>query len=330
MRIIYLLPSYNQPTGGFKVIYHQIEIICAHGVESMAFHPEKPGQKYAWFTHNVKTLMVGHFDPRTDFLVFPEIWAALAAEFCIPAGLKYAIYVQGGYLIHSTAGFKPATVQRAYQQAALVLSISADTTNVLSMAFPSLPPERILRLCLSVPSFFVPGKKERLITYMPRKLRAHSERLTFFLRNVFGDAWKLQPIENLDERGVAALMSRSAIFLSFAELEGYGLPPIEAALAGNIVVGYTGQGAKEFFAPPIFREVENGDFLSFVARIRSAIEDVERGLPNSEIFLQQIASLAKAHSEENETLRVMQFVERVRGIMAPMCDATPMSAANNR
>ena len=95
-------------------------------------------------------------------------------------------------------------------------------------------------------------------------------------------------------------------------------------------MGYTGEGAKEFFAPPIFREVENGDFLSFVARIRSAIEDVERGLPNSEIFLQQIASLAKAHSEENETLRVMQFVERVRGIMAPMCDATPMSAADTR
>jgi glycosyltransferase involved in cell wall biosynthesis len=324
------LPSNTEPTGGFKVIYRQIEIICAHGIDAMAFHPEKPGQVYSWFVHDVKTLLVGHMDPRTDFLVFPEIWAALAAEFCIPAGLKYAVYVQNGYLVHTTAGFAPMTVQRAYEQAALVLSISADTTRVLSMSFPSLRPERMLRLSLSVPSFFVPGKKERLITYMPRKLPGHSQRLAFFLRNVLETGWKLQPIENVDERAVAELMARSAIFLSFSELEGYGLPPIEAALAGNIVVGYTGEGGKEFFAPPIFRPVESGDFLSFVAQMRTAIEDVERGLPNTESFLQEIASLAKAHSAANETASVMRFVERVRGVMAPMCDATPMSVADTR
>ena len=35
------------------------------------------------------------------------------------------------------------------------------------------------------------------------------------------------------------------IFLSFSSLEGLGLPPVEAALAGNHVIGYTGEGGNE-------------------------------------------------------------------------------------
>jgi hypothetical protein len=315
LRIIYLVPSDNSPTGGHKVSYRQIEVISSQGMQSVAFHPEKPGASYTWFSHNVKSLMVSHFDPRSDFLVFPEVWAAVAAKFCIPAGLRYAIYVQNGYLTHFSAGFTQDAVRQAYEHADLVLSISSDTTEMISLAYPFVTHERILRIFLSVPPLFSPGDKERLITYMPRKLREHSERLCLYLQNVLRDGWQLQAIENLDERGVAALMSRSAIFLSFSELEGYGLPPIEAALSGNIVVGYTGQGAKEFFSRPIFREVPNGDFLVFVEQVRIAIEDAEHGISKTEEFLSQAASLRDAHSVTNETAHLMRFVGRVREIM---------------
>jgi hypothetical protein len=315
-RIIYLLPSDNSPIGGNKVIYRQIEIISNQGMQSFAFHAEKPGSSYSWFSHNVRTLMVGHFDPRSDFLVFPEMWAAVAAKFCIPAGLRYAIYVQNGYLAHNSAGFTQDVVRQAYEHADLVLSISSDTTEVISLTYPFVQHEKILRIFLSVPLVFSPGNKERLITYMPRKLRAHSERLSLYLQNILRDGWKLQAIENLDEQGVAELMSRSSIFLSFSELEGYGLPPIEAALSGNIVVGYTGEGAKEYFFRPIFREVSNGDFLQYVAQVRAAIEDSERGFSETEEFLSQVASLANAHSVTNEIAHIIRFMGRVREIMA--------------
>jgi hypothetical protein len=315
LRIVYMLPSDNTPTGGNKVTYREIEILCRDGIKAYAFHPEKPGASYTWFSHNVESLAFGHFNPRRDFLVFPEIWAALAAEFCIPAGLRYAIWVQNGYLAHVSAGFPRDVLRSAYERADLVLSISTDTTAVTSMLYPAVSKDRILRIFHSTLPLFAAGKKERLITFMPRKLRAHAERLCLYLEHAPRDGWRLQAIENLDERGVAALMSRSAIFLSFSELEGCPLPPIEAALSGNLVVGYTGEGAKEYFHPPIFREVHNGDFLAFVRQVQLAIEDVERGLCDTEEFRSQAAALGRAHSLANETAHVLEFKKRVQQLM---------------
>ena len=45
------------------------------------------------------------------------------------------------------------------------------------------------------------------------------------------------------------------------------MPPIEAALAGNKVIGYTGEGGKEYWKKPIFTEIPNGNALKFVKEI---------------------------------------------------------------
>lgn len=314
-RIVYLLPSDNTPSGGNKVSYRHIELICEQGVPCFAFHPEKPRASYSWFAHQVKTLPLAHFDPRHDFLVIPEVWAALAAKFCVPAGLHYAIWVQNGFLAHISAGFEQSVVREAYRNADLVLSVSSHASEMTSLIQPFVSREKILRLYLSVPPRFTPGTKERLISYMPRKLRPHSERLCLYLDNALPGGWQLQAIDNLDEAGVAAVMARSSIFLSFSDLEGYGLPPLEAALAGNIVVGYTGEAGKEYFRPPIFREVPSGDLLLYVEKVRSAIEDAEHRASLRTEFLDQAKELARVHSQENERAHLATFVERVRHIM---------------
>jgi glycosyltransferase involved in cell wall biosynthesis len=317
LRLVYMLPSDNLPCGGNKVSYRQCELIASQGHKCFVFHPDKPGARYTWFANNIETITVGHFDPRRDFLIFPEVWAALAARFCIPSGIRYAIFVQNGYLAHHSAGFEPRLLQAAYEHAAFVLSISSNTSQILSLLYPFVPPEKILRLSLSVGPMFVPGKKELLIAYMPRKLPRHSEALLLYLRNVLPPDWKLSAIDNLNERGVADMLGRSSIFLSFSELEGYGLPPVEAALAGNIVVGYTGQGGKEYFNQPIFREIENGDLVRFAADVALAIQDIKNGLTSTLGFAEQIKALRVLHSEANETKRLCQFVERVQQIMEP-------------
>ena len=37
------------------------------------------------------------------------------------------------------------------------------------------------------------------------------------------------------------------------------MPPLEAAIAGNKVIGYTGGGGKEYWNKPIFEEIQSGD-----------------------------------------------------------------------
>ena len=79
---------------------------------------------------------------------------------------------------------------------------------------------------------------------MPRRLSQHSEQVCFLLKQYIPPDWRILPINNKSELEVAELLSISAIFMSFSDQEGYGLPPLEAALSGNIVVGYSGQGGK--------------------------------------------------------------------------------------
>jgi len=317
LRIVYLLPAGDAPVGGNKVSYRQIDILTSLGVDAYAFHPEKPGMSYTWFPHGVRSLKHSHFDPRRDFVVIPEIWASLGARFCTPAGLRHALWVQNGYLAHLSAGFGERTAERAYRHADLVLSISKDTTRVLTMLYPFIPADGIHRMRGSVSKLFAPGTKERLITYMPRKLPTHSELVSLYLRNALTGGWRLLAIENLSEAEVAALLAKSSIFLSFSHLEGYGLPPVEAALAGNLVVGYTGQGGREYFEPPILRAVEPGDFPAYVDQVCAAIMDVERGLTDSPNVRAQRQRLAQMHSVENEIADVAAFAARVRTAMGP-------------
>lgn len=327
-RIIYFAPAWDAPTGGGKVIYQHVEAIANQGTPCFLFHPEKPGSNYTWMPHHVQSLKAGHFDPRRDFLVFPEVWAALAGRFCIPMGFKYAIFVQNGYLTHRTAGFTFAEVVEAYRHATLVLSISDDTTAMLQRLFPFITPERIQRIYYSVPRYFAPSKKkESLITYMPRKLRGHAERLEAYLANCLPPQWRIVALDDLSARAVAAALSRSSIFLSLADLEGYPLPPLEAALCGNVVVGYTGQGAKEYFHRPAFREVPHGDFGLFVSEAQAAIRDVADGIHTAPLFLKQIAELAALHSEENEASRVSEFAQRALEFLGPR--SGPIAAVSN-
>lgn len=315
LRIIYLLPTIDSPVGGNKVSYRHIETIRGLGVPCYAFHAEKPNSSYTWFKHRVETLKSGHLDPRTDFVVLSEVWAALGAKFCVPAGLHYAIFVQNGYLAHHSAGFEREVVRDAYRRADIVLSISEDTTAVTQMLYPFLDARQLMRLTLSVPTMFTPGVKERLISYMPRKLAAHAQRVSLYLQQRLPAPWRLQAIDNMGEEEVAATLARSCLFLSFSEMEGYGLPPLEAALAGNLVVGYTGQGGREFFAPPIFRAVENGDFLRYLTEVDRAIADVESGVLDSAAVAEQRLRLATDHSAAREAEQLAKFVARVRTLM---------------
>ena len=61
--------------------------------------------------------------------------------------------------------------------------------------------------------------------------------------------FRIRPIVNLDETGVAACLRESLIFLSLGQHEGLPLPPAEAMACGAIVVGYDGFGGREYMRP---------------------------------------------------------------------------------
>ena len=108
---------------------------------------------------------------------------------------------------------------------------------------------------------------------MPRKLGNHSNLLLFYLKNLLPKNWKILPLINVTEKKLIESFSVSKIFLSFSNFEGLGIPPIEAALSGNKVIGYVGGGGSEYWKKPIFVKVENGEIEDFVKKILSNIKN---------------------------------------------------------
>ena len=182
---------------------------------------------------------------------------------------------------------------------------------MISTVYPTVDKKKIIRVHPHVDDGFVPGEKEKIISYMPRKLPVHSQRLMFYLLEYLPADWSVVPIENMVPFKAADILSRSSIFLSFCDIEGFGLPPLEAAISGAVVVGYTGQGAREYFKKPNLITVQNGDFRNFTLKVADAIKAVDAGLLDTEGFQEGRALLVKKYGRENEQRQLEAFVKRV-------------------
>jgi hypothetical protein len=252
-------------------------------------------------------------------LIIPEFWAAWFSKQAIENNIRYAIYVQNGYFLHQKPGLIAMTDEdlfNAYDKADLIISISDDTNRMIKLAFPEIDHDKIVRVKPHVSDKFIQGStKQKTITYMPRKLAPHAERVIFFLkRNILPD-WKILPIDGKSEDDVVNILSSSSIFLSFCEMEGCPLPPLEAAFSGNIVVGYTGQGAKEYFSEPIFHEIAMGDFENFTRKTLSIIKLMDNNLSDYPSPIEQKNLLIGKYSSTASNLTLDRLYTRISEIM---------------
>ncbi|MCA3339319.1 MAG: hypothetical protein INF90_12425 [Roseomonas sp.] len=308
MEITYLCPAVNNAVGGIKVIYKHSEMLTKCGISSSVYHPRNPDFMCTWFDHNTTIRRNRPLVTGEDFLVIPEMWALFFGDRCLKTNTDYAIFVQNGYLLE--LGVPPQQYERLktiYENARVLMSISTDTTEAICAAYPKLDRSLIHRLLPHISQSFRPAKKEKIISYMPRKLPEHARKMSFFLSEYMRDGWKLVPINNMTESETAEVLGRSSIFLSFCDQEGCPLPPLEAALSGALVIGYTGQGAKEYFCEPNFWPIENGNFIAFVHAVEQSMRNIENGLLDKESFRNGISSLRSRYGQETELNHLLQF-----------------------
>jgi hypothetical protein len=327
MKLIWLCPAAKKAIGGIKVIYKQSElansILQPLGHKSIILHPNRISFKVNWFEHNAivenkffkwhwigkssLSKIDGCFNSKDHILIIPETWAAKFGTQLARLKIPYIIYVQNGYLINKGSS---SDLIEAYENAKCIMTISEDTSRCVAMAFPRAA-DKIFRVHYSINSdLFNPNnQKENIITYMPRKMSTHSSKVIFFLLNHLPNNWKIQAIENLNEEGVANLLKKSKIFMSFSDFEGCPLPPLEAALSGNHVIGYTGQGAKEYWIPEIFDTVESGDVVGFARMVRRKITDLETS--SNPINQEKIRNLASIYSGKKEYADITNLLKKI-------------------
>jgi len=309
INIIYLVPELKGAAGGAKVVYDHSLILnnISNKVESKILHLKKnliyklklslakkislfdtklsgwngaemkvaknflPNKK--WYKKKIEIKQSLNFDNKKDFLIIPEIFSHFAEDLNLTErGIKYGILVQGSYHMNTTSDFDK--IRSSYEKANIIIVSSDNSKNFVKQLFPKCK-NKIHKVAVSIDTLRNDknNKKENLITCMPRKLPVHYLLLDFYLKNKLPKNWKIVRLENIDEKVLANKINRSKIFLSFSHLEGLGLPPIEAALAKNIVIGYNGGGGKEYWKKPIFHEIKYGEIKEFGDKVLKEINN---------------------------------------------------------
>ena len=124
--------------------------------------------------------------------MIPEIWAGAVGRQCLDLGVRYAIFVQGGYIMMNgrwPLGFE--NLQRIYESAEVILSISADTTKMILLAYPTLDPRKILQVLPSVGEVYLDRDlaapvRRKSVTYMSHRLPDHAAKVCYFLQPLGG------------------------------------------------------------------------------------------------------------------------------------------------
>jgi hypothetical protein len=273
--IVYFCPRMNTPIGGIKVIHKHSELINSIGGKSEIYYC-KPYEDDVvdWFPHNVKIREASDVDPDKDIVVFAESIIFDYWKDVSEAGVEYGIFVQNGYLVNSNISHEDA--KKCYAGAKFIICISEDAVRCIFNFFPEQA-KKVVRAIYSVDSnLFRSAEKENIITFMPRKMIKHSDLLVPMVEDRLPADWRILKIDKMSEHQVAENLSKSRIFMAFSGMEGLPVPPVEAALAGNFVIGYTGQGGREYWNPPIFEPIESGDIVGFMNAVLKKIDDISR------------------------------------------------------
>jgi hypothetical protein len=272
--VYYLCPDIDVPTGGVRNIYRQVDVLNAAGVDASVMH-SATGFRCSWFEHTTRVTSA----PRVtltpyDRLVLPEYYGP-GLSLLDPA-IRKVIFNQGPYLTYVGVDFEqtqPGAPYAGVDGIESMWTVSHDGAALLRHTFPDLP-VAVTRVVVDGDLFRPPDSPAgRRIAYMPRRRPEERDLVLHTLRARGAlDGWELVPIHGVDEVGTARLLRSCSVFLAFGEREGFGLPPAEAMASGCYVVGFTGNGGRDYFDPDICTPVPDNDMLAYV----KAVEDVLR------------------------------------------------------
>jgi glycosyltransferase involved in cell wall biosynthesis len=211
---------------------------------------------------------------KEDVIVVPEVYGPHIAD--IAPGVPKVILNQNVYFsfrFYSTDARKLSLQTPPYRHPEVIATIvkTRDAEDYLRYAFPRA---RVLRVRNSIDPtlFYVEEPKEPWIGYMPR--RNAEDGLQAFAILAFRGVlvgYDVIAIDGLDEVSAAALMRRCLVFVSLGSHEGFGRPPAEAMACGAAVVGYHGNGGREFFRPEFANPVTTADVTALAKEIEKIL-----------------------------------------------------------
>lgn len=328
-KIYFICTDTKQPIGGIKQLYRQVDILNKNGFDACIVHRKK-GFRHKWFKNDTKIIynlsifnnidktilkkkrkpfkvFKNFFRTKNDdvidkngILVVPEIYGPYMNE--LNKGIKKVIFNQNCYYTFNNCNFADSKQKPTYLNESFLASIvvSEDSKKYLEYTFPGSTTHRI-HLGINTNKFnYNQALKKKQIAFMPRKLEDDIIQLINILKirdNLKN--WDFIPINNKTEDEVANILNESLIFLSLNHREGFGLPPAEAMASGCIVIGYAGQGGKEYFNPNFSFQIDEGNIIQFANKV----EEIGQKLEKNDTKTIEMSKYATDHILNNYNLK---------------------------
>lgn len=310
-RVYYLCPDSNAPSGGIRTIYQHVDLLNSIGIEAAVVHHRR-GFACTWFKHQTKTMAASEVSLTSmDTLVFPELYVPYLKE--IPVGPQLIVFNQGTYVNfsgrQSVSSWRYCVNNREFKA---IIVVSVDNEEYIRYAFPGVRAGRIRNSVDSRVFYPAADLPLRRIAVMPR-LRGKdlcAQVLGLLaLRNALNE-WEVVNIDKCSQEETAEILRSAAIFLSFSEREGFGLPPAEAMACGCYIVGFTGLGGREFFYPGLCSPVEEGNVLALAKAAEEAMRNFDSE-PSSirELALKASSLVRDEYSFEKQLCELRNFFE---------------------
>jgi len=310
-RFIFLSPMVSKPTGGIRVIYNYVARLREIGYEAYVYHPVD-SYKYKFADTDVP-IFLGNRINSIDHLVIPDVYVSQISDSILDKTQNYSLLIQNPYILRSMSRYSDLNkLLEGINGAKKILCISDDAIEMILRISPDCK-DKVMRVTWSLdPSKFInQEKKERLITYMPRKNITHINLVFECLHANLPENWKLLPIEGVSQQELCKLLSKSSIFMQFGSFEGLPAPPVEAAISGNYVVGYHGNGGKEYWNEPNFININVGEITNFSQQVLDLVTKAESLNFNSSELNVGINDLVTKFSASAEKERLENFVNLV-------------------
>jgi glycosyltransferase involved in cell wall biosynthesis len=262
MRLIFTVGTAGK-SGGTDVLLDMIQFSKELGIDTL-IHCLDMNTSSQWAARYPQVTQIDEqFITNQDILVASEefVWA-------VPHLSRYTtryIVLNQGLNASLVSDFKQNTypvTKLIYQGAMGVIANSKHTRESIIELF-ELNPSKVHLYKIHIDEIFKPLKKSNIVSYMPRKNRAFGCFVVNYLCGKYTNV-EFVAIDNMSRPEVAEVLGRSKIFLSFGGPEGFGMPPLEAALAGCKVIGFDGGGGEEFFNMPIFSKIPFYDHMEFI------------------------------------------------------------------
>ncbi|WP_433532668.1 hypothetical protein ACQPYA_11940 [Micromonospora sp. CA-263727] len=273
----YLSPDDNKPSGGIRNLYRHVDLLNESGIPATVLH-SRPGFRVDWFGNDTRVTAAADVTlGPADLLVVPEYYGPALRR--LPAPARKLVFNQNAYHTFTELPYGDTAAGAPYRDCPgieALVTVSEDNVALLRHTFPGLD-VRLARVVVDEQLFHPPARPAgRRIGHMPRRRADEQEQLLHILRARGALAgWELVPIDGLTEAQTAEALRGCAVFLSFSEREGFGLPPAEAMASGAYVVGFTGLGGRDFFDPRYCTPVAEGDLLGYAVAVEQALRRYE-------------------------------------------------------